>query len=142
MNEQLKNIALLAEQELERIKRSEQLKQAIKEIFPFSEDDRFKGQGMVNHYKLMGAVDALNTPSILRHADPEIMKQAGWVREEEWISVEDRLPENANKVIVYTNYKRIVLTSLEKPFGWDTYPLNFEDEIITHWIPIPQPPKQ
>ena len=48
----------------------EQLKQAIEGHFIFPESK-------------IGAKLCLNDPSILRHADPEIMKQAGWVREEE-----------------------------------------------------------
>ena len=48
----------------------EELKQAIDKHF-------------ISPLSKLGAEKALQDPSILRHADPEIMKQAGWVREEE-----------------------------------------------------------
>ena len=49
---------------------NEQLKQEIKKHTEFAEEKAIIELALLN-------------PSILRHADPEIMKQAGWVREEE-----------------------------------------------------------
>lgn len=50
---------------------NEQLKQAIEENFMYIVE--------------VDAVEkALQDPSILRHADPGIMRQAGWVREDEY----------------------------------------------------------
>lgn len=50
-----------------------------------------------------GAKDALNNPEWLRHADPEILKQAGWVREEDIKTVLDELIDLNNKSLEYLN---------------------------------------
>lgn len=62
----------------------EELKQAIEEQFMYIVE--------------VDAVEkALQYPSILRHCDPEIMKKAGWVREEEEIL-------NNNKAILIDSF--------------------------------------
>lgn len=58
---------------------NEQLKQAIEEA---CEDYEFRNSEPNNAY-FHGIEDVLSKPSILRHANHEIMKQAGWVREED-----------------------------------------------------------
>lgn len=62
---------------------NEQLKQAIENKFP-KYNDPLRDFNNVNPQRAIGAKLCLNDASILRHADPEIMKQAGWVREEEY----------------------------------------------------------
>ena len=75
----------------------------------------------------------------------------------EWISVKDRLPEEGQGlVLVYAPNNKYVAFQLdewsmqrEAPVsfssatievgeGWD----NFEFEEITHWMPLPNPPKE
>ena len=66
---------------------------------------------------------------------------------DKWISVKDRLPEaDAGKVLCITqagHYK--ILQWIETfdcwsdPFGIDF--TNFRNGYITHWMPLPQPPK-
>ena len=65
----------------------------------------------------------------------------------DWISVDDRLPENDTTVICYTQCSQtIVGGQLDGEFysgnrfvAWD---LAFNhDVIITHWMPLPLPPK-
>ena len=84
--------------------------------------------------------------SILRHADPEIMKQAGW-ESSEWISVEDRLPDWEEKAVMqilivrkaYDTAKEAMYNPNIKKF----MSLGFSVlEDVTHWKPLPQPPKQ
>jgi len=64
--------------------------------------------------------------------------------EREWISVEDRLPED-NETVLVTNGQRVKevwfgqRTKLDRPhFMFTTMPLH----TITHWMPLPKPPKQ
>ena len=62
---------------------------------------------------------------------------------QEWISVEDRLPENiANRVLVVCERSNgVFYAHYEKPF-W----INLETDkpfisTVTHWMPLPEPPK-
>ena len=62
---------------------------------------------------------------------------------QEWISVEDRLPENiANRVLVVCERSNgVFYAHYEKPF-W----INLEIDkpfisTVTHWMMLPQPPK-
>ena len=73
----------------------------------------------------------------------------------EWISVNDKLPEMDVPVLVYTiwekeEYKYIVLYLSEGdeeipfPKGWfggGEYYLEFAFDEVTHWMPLPLPPK-
>ena len=63
---------------------------------------------------------------------------------QEWISVEDRLPENiANRVLVVCERSNgVFYAHYEKPF-W----INLETDkpfisTVTHWMPLPEPPKE
>lgn len=58
-------------------------------------------------------------------------------RKPEWISVEERLPDQDGKYLAYTRRGFIVLSyyyALEGAFG-------FEHWDVTHWMPLPMPPK-
>ena len=62
---------------------------------------------------------------------------------QEWISVDDRLPESiANRVLVVCERSNgVFYAHYEKPF-W----INLETDkpfisTVTHWMPLPQPPK-
>jgi hypothetical protein len=58
----------------------------------------------------------------------------------EWISVKDRLPDDCQKVLIYTQANKI---------AHEMY-VHFYDSranspiwnIVTHWMPLPPPPKQ
>ena len=63
---------------------------------------------------------------------------ANGVTVQEWVSVEDRLPEENTTVIVATD-NGIVFQCLYAYDGWDLWDDN--DVNITHWQPMPQPPK-
>lgn len=60
----------------------EELKQAIEEAYRISSSDN-SVQRQIQFSKRLSVKLALSDPSILRHADPDVMKQAGWVREED-----------------------------------------------------------
>lgn len=57
---------------------------------------------------------------------------------QEWVSVKDRLPEENTTVIVATD-DGVVFQCLYSYDGWDLWDDN--DVNITHWQPMPQPPK-
>lgn len=71
-------------------------------------------------------------------ADDVIDIIANGVTVQEWVSVEDRLPEENTTVIVATD-NGIVFQCLYSYDGWDLWDDN--DVNITHWQPMPQPPK-
>ena len=57
----------------------------------------------------------------------------------EWISVKDRLPEDEKSVLVITkNGKPWVAHYDLKWRGWRTS----GSTTITHWMPLPEPPKE
>lgn len=59
----------------------------------------------------------------------------------QWISVEDRLPENSNDVLVYGD--EVVSVGYKNRFSQTLISHEFEDkQHITHWMPLPKPPKE
>ena len=74
----------------------------------------------------------------------------------QWIPVSERLPDHSNDVLIYgisdENGEPLILISTycEKTFGgqflgskgWaEPFPYFSHDYTITHWMPLPQPPK-
>ena len=56
----------------------------------------------------------------------------------EWVSVKERLPTESKNYLVYTNYGTImVLHFYHKKKKWIS-----GDEYVTHWMPLPEPPKE
>ena len=57
----------------------------------------------------------------------------------EWISVDERLPENGTKCLVYTNrgewLDKIEITHYNEGFY-------IKYCVVTHWMPLPEPPKK
>lgn len=58
-----------------------------------------------------------------------------------WISVDDRLPDNDNRVIVYMPENRMSHIKIDTDrlvkgrwVRWNT--------CVTHWMPLPEPPKE
>jgi len=55
----------------------------------------------------------------------------------EWINVEDELPENRKIVLVYGG-------AFEHPkvkmYDESLYAGGFLDSLVTHWMPLPDPP--
>lgn len=80
----------------------------------------------------------------------ESLVEMDW-RKQEWISVEDRLPEEDGTYITYTNAKGkdkgVIVQSLRtrnirgntiRRWEWQT---RISPWIVTHWMPLPEPPK-
>lgn len=61
--------------------------------------------------------------------------------ENNWISVEDGLPENADDVLVFMKEECISLAEY-KQGKWKVYstPYFFSSGNVTHWMPLPSPP--
>jgi len=64
----------------------------------------------------------------------------------EWISVEERLPKkNEEYIVCGVGFNNVLVTTLEWRRGrWfsDVYQNYVEMIKITHWMPLPEPPKQ
>ena len=76
---------------------------------------------------------------------------ANGVTVQEWISVEDRLPDQSGEVLVIASgspQKNITLNCAYELAEYDPYDgwimemwPEWEDAVVTHWMPMPQPPK-
>lgn len=53
-----------------------------------------------------------------------------------WISVEDRLPEKTELVLVKSKLVKMKTDFICKDGNWYTTPA------VTHWMPLPEPPKE
>lgn len=60
------------------------------------------------------------------------------VVEVKWTNVDDRLPEKADWYLVYAENQRPFVAY----FKGKTFPLNNHYHKITHWMPLPEPPKE
>ena len=93
----------------------------------------------ISHFWYGVSHDIFNEPvtTYAKLAIDALEKENG-VTVKEWVSVEDRLPEENTTVIVATD-NGIVFQCLYSYDGWDLWDDN--DVNITHWQPMPQPPK-
>ena len=69
---------------------------------------------------------------------------ANGVTVQEWISVEDRLPEDDSDVIAYLRTGeegRIFPANYAKGVWFDCIFNKRVTEMTTHWMPLPEPPK-
>lgn len=80
---------------------------------------------------------------VLADVDPD---KIGDVEMSDWISVEERLPEEDGLVLIHTPSgdpdKPLVVTAWYDPSGrgWTQLPGQWIDA-ITHWQPLPEPPE-
>ena len=56
---------------------------------------------------------------------------------QEWVPVDDRLPKPFENVIVFRDGK--ISIDYNEGNGWFAY--DFNGKRVTHWMPLPQPPK-
>lgn len=69
----------------------------------------------------------------------------------EWISVKDKLPQVEDKVLFYSDgygirfgYRQATFANNPKkprPIKWVVYSSNHYRTDVTHWMPLPEPPK-
>ena len=67
------------------------------------------------------------------------MYEAGY-RKQEWISVDERLPDRCGKYLVFTFDNRVFVCHFA-----DYYcngDLQFDDYKVTHWMQLPKPPRK
>lgn len=76
------------------------------------------------------------------HEDAQILYDAGY-RKQEWISVDERLPEHLQKILIYDEFQKMTVATYivySKGGGdWST-PVRINGK-ITHWMPLPEAPK-
>ena len=64
----------------------------------------------------------------------------------EWISVNDRLPEKCGEYIVFVKnltgriayFNPVFVASFYYTWNFQAW----EDNVVTHWMPLPAPPKE
>lgn len=76
-------------------------------------------------------------------ATSQIAREYWASKQGEWISVEDRLPDNFKSVLAATNKGMLRITWIDRGTRlFDVMELNeYQQEQYTHWMPLPQPPK-
>jgi hypothetical protein len=62
----------------------------------------------------------------------------------EWISVKDRLPEKGTYVLTYDGLDMNLarFTGEDSKYYWDCDTYGMYDYDVTHWMPLPPPPKE
>lgn len=60
-------------------------------------------------------------------------------RKQEWIAVEERLPDRVGKYLVATFDRRVGIGNLIDYYCVGE--LSFDSYKVTHWMPLPEPPK-
>lgn len=59
----------------------------------------------------------------------------------EWISVKDRLPEKHGWYLVF-KHRRFSIAEWTGDCWYNENDLPIDDIVITHWMPLPEPPKE
>jgi hypothetical protein len=63
------------------------------------------------------------------------------MNDNEWISVKELLPDVFLHVLIYGSKGHYAIGCVDASGAFDDYGL-WEDEHVTHWMPLPEPPKQ
>lgn len=75
----------------------------------------------------------------------QALYNAGYRKHSEWISVEDRLPKEDKNVLVITSYGFYKIAKWNSYNNGTTVIWETNDDYgasaITHWMPLPEPPK-
>lgn len=65
-----------------------------------------------------------------------------------WISVNDALPKDCKSVLIYTEKRVIRIAAIyptlkkDHPYWLGDRPIELEYGKVTHWMPLPEPPKE
>ena len=94
------------------------------------------------HDWMLKAADAIDElQKQLREEKVDNVNLTGWLAEEHakhlWISVTERLPEEYNRVLVYSKATRMGrgIDFINSDGNW------FSTQKVSHWMPLPQPPE-
>ena len=63
------------------------------------------------------------------------------VQQMRWIPVEERLPKPQENPVIVCDYTGVCLAWYSPTMGWQ-YRTGLSGVDITHWMPLPQPPKE
>ena len=72
--------------------------------------------------------------------EASILHDAGY-RKQEWISVEERLPPDGKAVLVVLRNNDMKVQWVEIGIRWHGQWNDVERFIVTHWMPLPEPPE-
>ena len=75
------------------------------------------------------------------HKVAEYLYNAGYRKQGEWISVDERLPEQCVPVLVYKNRNSEAYGNMETAYFEKGRWRGSCGEFITHWMPLPKAPK-
>ena len=59
-----------------------------------------------------------------------------------WISVKDKLPKTYTEVLAWVNNKEYPIIATWDGTNWSDNIVDYTNWDITHWQPLPEPPKQ
>lgn len=59
-----------------------------------------------------------------------------------WISVKDKLPNKKQEVICFDGKEVFSGVEYSEKYGFTWIDLGYTPNDITHWMPLPDPPKQ
>lgn len=60
-----------------------------------------------------------------------------------WISVEERLPEGGGSVLIYSPFGGVAEGTYSEHYKrWVQYRWSVFEPEVTHWMPLPKPPKE
>lgn len=93
----------------------------------------------IDGYNYAYKTDSRGEPYIHIDSVRSMLKKAADVQPvNQWISVEDRLPENDRDVLVYDKVSGMWIAQYDN--RWETEEFILDD--VTHWQPLPELPKE
>lgn len=99
--------------------------------------------------KLIELLDIIIQPGQKTLGDIADHLIANGVTVQRWIPVSERLPEeDAGKVLVAKQYRGYKYIDIGEIIGGvaccysDEFAINRREHILTHWMPLPEPPKE
>lgn len=85
-------------------------------------------------WKFVG--DSEYTTDVSNEELAEHIYNAGYSKQSEWTSVEERLPEEFDNVLVYDGVVTVDHISVGGEWWYHNH------DAVTHWMPLPEPPKK